>query len=121
MRYEYEHKASGGRMIVERPMKSPPPEKMTADGREWTRVYEAPLVAVRDSRPGTNYAGHKLPVSHSLPLMPDAGFTTASEHGHTIRVYKDGTRADTRGRRIMSSEADVTRAKKAGFTRNNDA
>jgi hypothetical protein len=78
-------------------------------------------MAMVDNRPGVTYAGHRLPVSHSLPLMPDKGFTTATEYGQSIRVYKDGTRADSRGRRIMASEADVSRAKKAGFVRDNNA
>jgi hypothetical protein len=121
MIYEYEHKKSGGRMVLVRSMKSPPPETVRRGGRVWKRVYEAPTVRVKDTRPGTTYAGSKLPVSHGLPLMPETGYTTASEHGHTIRVYKDGTRADSRGRRIMANESDVTRAKKAGFVRDNDA
>lgn len=75
---------------------------------------------VKDPAHRTTYAGASLPVSHSLPLMPDTGYTVRSEGGHKIREYKDGTRADTRGRRIMANEKDASNARRAGFVKSED-
>lgn len=101
----YEYVAEDGvRIQIEASMRTPPPEVVRRDGRDYRRDWSSSSrvgVVVRRGA-AINHKGQTIPVSRSLPVCREPG-EVVTMYGHSVRKHRDGTYTTLDGSRIIDS------------------
>lgn len=108
--YTYQHVDTGEILEVAAPMRDAPPNPYRNERGTWRRVYSLSGVVVRAGVASTYK--NSPPVARMLPAndAPVVGIKNIS--GHQVFIHQDGTRSDSKQRRIIETprEYDLNKA-----------